>query len=409
MANPKLRISDTVAEKAEVTGKRYTIADTDISGFWLVVSSTGKKSFVLRYRVGGGRSGTVRELKIGDWPAMKASKARSIASEWHAEVRLGGDPGGARQAQRVAPTMNDLFDRYLKDHARPTKKASSLVEDEQLLRDYLRPAFGGRKVHDLNRGEVDRFHKGLVAKPTRANRALALLSKAMNLAEAWGLRQGGTNPVRHVTKFKEKSRQRYLSQDEIERLGAVMRDAEDVGYLVVPGHKNARRGSNEVHINPYAIWAIRLLILTGARKSEILSLQWDWIDEASGCAYLPDSKSGAKPLVLSPAAMEQLARIPRKVDNAHVIAGGKPGAALVNLKDAWSAIHVAAGIEDVHLHDLRHSFASVAAGQGFSLHIIGGLLGHSQPKTTARYAHLANAPLREASARISDGIVSLMG
>jgi len=256
---------------------------------------------------------------------------------------------------------------------------------------------------------VDRFHKGLVAKPTRANCALALLSKAMNLAEAWGLRQGGTNPVRHVTKFKERSRQRYLSQEEIERLGAVMRDADDVGHLVVPGHKNARRGSNEVPINPYAIWAIRLLILTGARKSEILGLQWDWIDEASGCAYLPDSKSGAKPLVLSPAAMEQLARIPRKVDNAHVIAGGKPGAALVNLKDAWNAMRAVAGIEDVHLHDLRHSFASVAAGQGYSLHIIGGLFGHSQPKTTARYAHLSNAPLREASARISDGIVSLMG
>lgn len=409
MAAEKKRLSEQVVERAAVTGRRYMIADTDIPGFWLVVTKTGKKSFVLRYRVGGGRAATIREPKIGDWPAMKAAKARSIASDWFAEVRLGGDPGGARQELRAAPTMATLFDRYLTDHARPTKKASSFAEDVQLLKDYLRPAFDKRKVHEVTRADVDRFHKGLSHKPYRANRALALLSKAMNIAEVWGWRPDGSNPVRHVRKFAEKRRERFLSPAELGRLGAVLRQAERDGFLILPPREGVRDVEVSSLISRHVVAAIRLLMLTGARKSEILGLRWAWIDMAAGRAHLPDSKTGFKVVILPPAALAELARLPRLPDNPHVIVGGKPGAALVNLKDPWAVIRKCAGIEDVRIHDLRHSFASVGAAGGASLPILGALLGHSQPSTTARYAHLADDPLQAAAAEIGGRIVAAMG
>lgn len=409
MAIEKRRISETVVEQAAVTGTRYVVADTDIPGFWLIVTKTGKKSFVLRYRVGGGRGATIREPKIGDWPAMKAAKARSIAADWLAEVRLGGDPSGERQALRAAPTMAMLFDRYLSDHARPTKKPSSLAEDEQLLKDYLRPAFDKRKVHEVTRADVDRFHKGLAHKPYRANRALALLSKAMNLAEVWGWRPDGSNPIRHVRKFAEKRRERFLSPAELGRLGEVLRQAERDGFLILPARMGVRDEEIRVPIARPVIGAIRLLVLTGARKSEILGLRWAWIDMTAGRAHLPDSKTGSKVLILPPGALAELSRLPRLPDNPHVIVGGKPGAALVNLKDPWAVIRECAALEDVRIHDLRHSFASVGAANGASLPILGALLGHSQPSTTARYAHLADDPLQAAAAEIGGRIGAAMG
>lgn len=409
MASKKARISETVAEQAQSTGRRYMIADTDIPGFWLVVTKTGKKSFVLRYRVGGGRSGTVREPKIGDWPAMKAAKARSIAAEWLAQVRLGGDPGGARKALRAAPRMQDLFDRYLSDHARPTKKPSSIAEDERLLKDYLRPAFSERKVHEVTRAEVDRFHKGLSHKPYRANRALALLSKAMNLAELWGWRPDGTNPTRHVRKFAERRHERFLSPVELARLGEVLRDAEREGFLTLPARHGQREKAVRKPIARHVVAAIRLLVLTGARKSEILGLQWASVDMAEGRAQLPSSKTGYKVIVLPPVALSELDRLPKVSGNPYVIVGGKPGAALVNLKDPWAVIRECAGIDDVRIHDLRHSFASVGAANGTSLPILGALLGHRQPSTTARYAHLADDPLQAAAGEIGLRIVEAMG
>ena len=270
-----------------------------------MVTKAGKKSFVLRYRVGGGRAATIREPKIGDWPAMKSAKARSIASEWLAEVRLGGDPSDARQALRAAPIMAAMFDRYLGDHARPTKKASSFAEDEQLLKDYLRPAFDKRKVHEVTRADVDRFHKGLAHKPYRANRALALLSKAMNLAEVRGWRPDGSNPTRHVRKVAEKRRERFLSPAELGRLGEVLRPAEHDGFLTLPPREGKRDAEVRVPIARHVIGAIRLLVLTGARKSEILGLPWSWIDMAEGRAQLPDSKTGLHQEPRNPGAHPQ--------------------------------------------------------------------------------------------------------
>ncbi len=239
----------------------------------------------------------------------------------------------------------------------------------------------------MTRADVTKLHHANRAAPYQANRVLAVLSKMFNLAERWGLRPDGSNPCRHVEKFAERKRERMLSPAELARLGEAL---------------TAYDGS------PYAIAAVKLLVFTGARLGEVLGLRWEWIDFERGEARLPDSKTGAKTLHLPPPALAVLAELPRLDGNPFVIAGAKPGAALVNLEKPWRAIRQAAGLDDVRLHDLRHAFASVAASSGMGLPIIGKMLGHSQPATTARYAHLASDPVKAAAAAVAGKIAAAM-
>jgi hypothetical protein len=215
------------------------------------------------------------------------------------------------------------------------------------------------------------------------------LQRVTGWAEKRGLRPDGSNPCRHVEKYREGRRERFLSQAELGRLGDALREAEQ-------------------SCSPWVVAAIRLLALTGARRNEILTLQWDHVSEEHGCLMLPDSKTGRKAIRLSPPALALLQSIPRLEGNPYVICGERAGRHLVNLEKPWRRIRATAGLNDVRLHDLRHSFASVAASGGQSLVVIGKLLGHSQPATTARYAHLADDPVRAASDAIGERIAAAM-
>jgi integrase len=240
---------------------------------------------------------------------------------------------------------------------------------------------------------VTHLHQALKKWPYAANRALALLSKMMNLAEKWGVRPDGTNPCRHVERFKEKRRQRFLSSAELVELGKV---------LVKVERENVEHSS--------VVPALRLLMLSGARRGEILGLKWEHIDWEHNCLRLPESKTGAKTIHLNPPALEVLEglRKRRKNDSPWALPGRVKGNPLVGLPHAWQRIRRRAKLGDLRIHDLRHSFASVAAASNMSLPIIGALLGHTQPQTTQRYAHLAADPLREASARIGERISEMM-
>ena len=279
----------------------------------------------------------------------------------------------------------------MQEHAQAKKKPLSIREDRRLLERVILPELGARKLGDIQREDVARLHHDLRKTPYQANRALALLSRMFNLAEAWGLRPDHSNPCRHVTKFKEKRRERWLDQEELGRLGAVLTELEQ-------SHSETLS----------AIYAVRLLILTGARVSEILALKWAHIDWEQRSLRLPDSKTGAKTIYLSAPAIDTLSAIPRAEGNEHVIVGGREGAALADLEKPWQRIRIAAGLADVRLHDLRHSFASHAVRDGWSLPMIGGLLGHRETATTARYAHLAVGPLRQANDAIGDGIAAAL-
>jgi integrase len=212
-----------------------------------------------------------------------------------------------------------------------------------------------------------------------------------NLSERWKLRPSNSNPVRYVEKYQEGKKERYLSSAEFERLAKVLAERECKGTE-----------------GPHIIAALRLLALTGARLSEILTLQWDYVDFERQTLWLPDSKSGKKSIFLSQPAIEVLANLPRFDGNPFVIVGAKERAHLKNLQKPWGRIRKAAGLDDVRLHDLRHSFASIAAAAGLSLPVIGRLLGHTKSVTTERYAHLAANPLRAANEAVGERIAKLM-
>jgi integrase len=331
-------------------------------------------------------------MTIGTHGRLTAEMARREARLILAEVERGQDPAEARRQGRKAPTMADLAERYLAEHAAVKMKPRSVAEDRRLITLHVLPALGARRVADVARADVARLHHVMRSTPVQANRAVSLLSRMFNLAERWGLRPDGSNPTRHVVRFRETSRERYLTAAELSRLGDVLAAAE--------------RTATE---RPAVVAAIRLLVLTGCRLSEVLTLQWSHVDPAGGCLRLPDSKTGAKTVHLNAPAAAVLAAVVREAGSPWVIRGAKPGAHLVNLEKPWRRIRAAAGLGDVRLHDLRHSFASVAVGLGEGLPMIGKLLGHTQVQTTARYAHLHADPVRAATERVGaalDGMLS---
>ncbi len=371
--------------------REYVVWDGELPGFGARVRPSGKVSYILKYRVGGGRTGTVRKPTIGAHGVITVDQARTIARDWLGEVADGGDPAARRRDQGQAPTIADLCDRYLVEHAEPHKKPSSVAEDRRLITKRIKPALGQKKVESLTRADVTRFHNGMRATPYEGNRALALLSKMINLAEDWDLRPDASNPCRHAKRFRESKRERFLLDDELARLGDALAAAE----------RDGTEGKS-------AIAAIRLLLFTGARLSEILTLRWSEVDFESACLRLEESKTGKKVIHLPAPALEVLSTIPRVEKNPYVIVGRKPGRHLVNLSGLWKRVRATAKLDSVRLHDARHTFASVGVGAGLSLHMVGKMLGHSQAQTTERYAHLAADPLKQAVETVGGTIAAAM-
>ena len=374
--------------KPGVGGAEAMLWDVELKGFGVRVQRGGAKSYVLHYRAGAGRGAPLRKLTIGRHGSpWTPETARREAKRLLGLIEDGADPAADKLARKEAPTIAELAERFLAEHAEAKRKTSSAAEYRRLLDKIILPALGKRKAADVSRADVTKLHHANRAAPYQANRVLAVLSKMFNLAERWGLRPDGSNPCRHVERFAERKRERMLSTSELARLGGALASYDG---------------------SPYAVAAVKLLVFTGARLGEVLGLRWAWIDLERGEARLPDSKSGVKTLHLPPPALSILAELPRLNGNPYVIAGAKEGAALVNLEKPWRAIRAAAGLDDVRLHDLRHAFASVAASSGMGLPIIGKILGHSQPATTARYAHLASDPVKAAAAAIAGKIAAAM-
>jgi len=377
------------ALKLGADGAEAVLWDAEVKGFGVRVQRGGSKSYIVHYRVGSGRGAPLRKLTIGKHGApWTPEQARGEAKRLLGMVESGADPAADKLARKEAPTVADLAERFLAEHAEAKRKISTATEYRRLLRRIILPVLGKQKVVDLTRQDVGKLHHNLREGPYQANRVLAVLSKMFNLAEHWGLRPDGSNPCRHVEKFAERKRERMLSPAELARLGDALTSYEG---------------------SPFAAAAIKLLVFTGARLGEILHLEWSWVDFERAEARLPDSKSGAKTLHLPPPALAVLAELPRLDGNPHVIIGQKAGAALVNLEKPWRAIRAVAGLDDVRLHDLRHAFASVAASSGMGLPIIGKMLGHTQAATTHRYAHLASDPVKAAAAAVSGKIAAAMG
>ena len=330
-------------------------------------------------------------MTIGPFGAFTLQMARETAQRMRVDVAQGTDPLSDKQADRATLTVNELSVRYIEEHAKSKKKPKSVYLDEVNLKNYVLPNLGSLRISEVSRNDISSLHHKMIKTPYQANRVLALISKMFNLAEKWGIKQDGSNPCIHVEKFAEKKIERYLSTEEFSRLSDVLHQA--------------KLNKSEM---PSVITAIMLLIYTGARLNEILTLKWEYVKTDQSCLQLPDSKTGAKTIFLSPQAIEIIDDTERLQHNPYVITGRKKGTHLVNIGMAWRRIRKTAKIDDVRIHDLRHSFASIAVNQGMSLPMIGALLGHTQSQTTARYAHLANDPLKNASNLIGDQISEAM-
>jgi integrase len=384
-----IRLTKRLVESHRSDARDIILRDSEIKGFLCKITPRGHRVYMLYYRT---KDGQERRPKIGVHGEITCDQARKIAQQWKAEVAAGSDPSAHKSASRQAPTVSQLCDRYLEEHAKGRKKPSSLRNDAQMIIRFIKPDLGARKVASATVEDISRLHQRLRNTPYQANRLLALLAKMFSLAEAWGLRSNGSNPTRHVGKFREQKRQRYLTNEELERLGEVLEEAE--------------RNETEP---PQIIAAIRLLLLTGCRLNEILALRWDQIDWDRGQLRFEDTKTGAQFRTVGAAVIEHLAQLPWRQSSPYVIPGRITGSHLVNLSKAWRRIRERAELDDVRIHDLRHTHASAAAGLGLSLPMIGKLLGHSQPATTARYAHLADDPVSLAATSVAEHIGNLMG
>ncbi len=426
----KRRITKTVVDKLK---PGEIVWDTEINGFGARCQKQARV-YVLKTREGGRQ----RWFTLGRHGApLTPDDARKEALSKLGAIADGNTPAASRDAAKRNPMLKTYALDFMRDHVQAKRKSRTADSYQDLLDRLIIPVLGNLKLKDVQLADVARLHRKWRRTPYQANRALALVSKMLNLAERDGFRTHNSNPCRHVEKFKEEKRERFLSEVELAILGEVLVDA--------------LRDRSE---NTYVVAAIRLLLFSGARVSEILGLRWEYVDFERAMLRLPDSKTGQKSIYLSAPALEVLHNLPRLETNPHVIVGDKSGAALVNIQKPWRRLRKAvtvrlwaehgneatrqlvanlaekldrtptwrectraaeaedltlsAGLVDVRLHDLRHSFASVAATGGMSLPMIGKLLGHTQAATTHRYSHLSADPVRAANEAIGQRIAAMM-
>lgn len=381
------KLTKRTVDAAECRKTEYFVWDDELSGFGLRVLPSGRKRYVVQYRAGR-RS---RRMSLGPSNVLTCEQARTRAITIVAAVRNGDDPAAKRDADRQALTIVELADRFDKEHIALRLKESTAKGYRRMLDRVIIPALGRHRVTEVTRADIAKLHHDMRHIPYDANRCLEIVSKMFNLAEMWGLRPDGTNPRKHIRKYQEEKRERFLSGAELKRVGEVLREMEDEGIEL-----------------PSAIVAVRLLVLTGCRLNEIMRLKWDYVDFDAGALRLPDSKSGAKTVQLGWHALELLKTAQRAEDNPWVIKGTIPGAPLCDLQSFWQRVRARAGLKDVRIHDLRHTFASVAVASGQGLPMIGKLLGHTQVQTTARYAHLAGEPIKIAADQVSSTLAAAL-
>lgn len=381
------KLTKRVVDAAEVRPGDYFIWDGDLPGFGLRVFPSGRKRYIVQYRAGR-RS---RRISLGPSTVLTCEQARSQAITILAASRNGDDPAASREAGRKAITVKELAERFDKEHIALRLKPSTANGYRRMLARVIVPALGSHRVTEVTRADVARIHHDLWHIPYDANRCLEIISKMFNLAEMWGLRPDGSNPRKHIKKYPEEKRERFLSPAELKRVGEVLREMEREGIEL-----------------PSSIAATRLLILTGCRLGEIMMLRWEHVDILGKALRLPDSKTGAKVVHLGQPAIDVLEKIKRLADNPWVIVGALPCAPLSDLQPFWQRVRARAGLKDVRIHDLRHTFASTAVASGQGLPMIGKLLGHTQVQTTARYAHLAADPVKSAAEQVSASIAAAL-
>ena len=384
-ASNTARITKRTVDQLQPSDREVYIWDTEVRGLGVRCYPSGRKMYILKTRHGR----TQRLITLGQHGSPHTPESARKAALHHLALRAKGeDPAKEREKRKAAKTVKELGERFLKEHVSRRCQPSTAYEYKRAVEKFINPALGSLSIGDVTSADVARFHYKLRDIPYQANRALGVLSKMMGLAEKWHYRTPNTNPCKGLEKYPEIKRERFLTKEELQRLYKVLDDAEAKGTE-----------------NRYFIAAIKLLLMTGARHREITELKWSYVDLEAGMLNLPKSKTGKRTIPLSSTATmflkTMLKQGMRLEENPYVIVGAKPGKHFVEMQSPWERIREKAGLEDVRIHDLRHSFASFAINNGMSLQVVGKLLGHSQAQTTMRYAHLDNDTLKKATNEIS--------
>lgn len=387
MTDRKIKLTQRGVTDLPLTGADYKKFDSSLPGFHVRVTRAGAKSYALFYRT---RDGEQRTISIGKTSVLKADQARDKAQELLVSVNRGEDPSASRRAQMAEPTMNDLFADYLSKHALVRKQPASVREDQTLWRLHLQPVFGTKKVAKVDKRDIDSFMAKLSGRKGAANRSLALLSKMMSLAVDWNLR--ADNPCKKVQRYPENRKERFLTAGEAQSLQAALKADWDQGGAA----------------------AITLLLLTGARRSEVLKATWEQFSLAGDIPVWEVPREHVKGHVRVKSNLRRpLSDQARNLLVAWWEECGRPTTGWVfpsnlskdmrrfDLKDTWTRVRTSVGLKDVRLHDLRHSYASFAVNAYVPLYLIGKALGHRDLRTTERYAHVQDSVLRDVSAAVS--------
>jgi integrase len=376
------KLTQAFVDQASGDGRDRIIFDRQLPGLGLRITPAGKKIFVAQAYV----SRRKRRITLGYAPDMSLSKARLEALQTLAAMRGGVDPTDDRKARLRASaartiTLRELSERWLTEFVVPKLKPRTVSDYKQLLSTRILPALGNLTVAEIDREHVERLHRDLRGIPRRANYAIATLKVLLGFGVRHALRSD--NPAAGIKPYRENRRERFLSEAEFGLAAEAIKKAEADGA-----------------IGPFAAAGLRLALLTGARSGEITAIQWGHVDWSRRLIRLPDSKTNEpRTIHLSDAAIEVLRATPRV--GPYIITGGKRGTGFQSLSRAWATARKYAGLKDVRLHDLRHSYASLAASRGVSLYAIGKLLGHKAPTTTARYAHLAGDAIQAVNDEVS--------
>ena len=359
--------------------------DSELLGFGVRVYPTGGKVYVAQTRAEG-KNG--KRVTVGRHGVITAEEARRRAAHIISRIKAGKDPIPEPLAVEAnGPTVAELAATYLEEVVAVRLKPASANSYRNTIEKHILPGLGRKRALSLDHAAVSAFHHSLSGTPAAANRAVEMLFRIYRAAEERETIPEGSNPCGEVAMNRQRRHERFLTDEEFRRLGGVLDEVEAGGGAMA-----------------HAAAAIRLLLLTGCRKSEVLKLRWEDVDLAAREMRLRDAKTGPRTVQLSPAAAAALAHAPRVEGNPHVVPGMRPGSRMGDLQRPWERIRKRAGLDGLRLHDCRHSFASRALALGESLPTIGKLLGHSHIQTTARYAHLARDSVHESARRVSESV-----
>jgi integrase len=401
-----------VVDRLKGSQQEYALWDAKMPGFGVRVRPTGSKTYVVVYRAGSGRGAPFRRFTIAPVGKITPETARRRAQTILGAVAHGRDPAGEKATERGTQTVAELAERFMAEHVELKLRPRTAALYRDILNRLVKPEIGAAKADKVARAAIARLHGKFATTPFQANRILTVVGSMYAFAGRVGVVSEEINPARRVSKFREHRRERFLTGEELERLGAAIREAETKGIPWDvdernPNAKHLPKASRRfTKIDPFAAAALRLLLFTGCRLREILHLKWEHVDLERGLLFLPESKTGKKTIILNAPALAVLNGLDRL--GSYVVPGDDPERPRADLKRQWEAVAKRAGLQGVRLHDLRHTYASFGAGGGLGLPIIGKLLGHTQSSTTMRYAHLDNDPLRRASESIAGRIAAAL-